>query len=48
MRIRLVHAEKGLTGVLLIESGNPPMDVPPTPEEVESVRASLSRNRRDS
>jgi hypothetical protein len=36
MRIRLVHAEKGVTGVLVIESGHPPMLVPPTSEDIES------------
>jgi hypothetical protein len=34
LRIRLVHAEKGVTGVLVIGSGNPPTLVPATPEEI--------------
>jgi hypothetical protein len=46
-RILFVDPQEGLTSVLLIGSGNTPMEVPPTPEEVESVWASLSRNRRD-
>jgi len=32
-RIHLVDPEKGLTGVLLLESDKPTMRVPPTPEE---------------
>ena len=42
-RILLVHPEKGLTGVLLIESDKPTASVPATPEEVERVRADLER-----
>jgi hypothetical protein len=44
-RILLVHPEKGLTGVLLIESDKPTTSVPATPEEVERVRADLERRR---
>lgn len=40
-RILLVHPEDGLTGVLLPESGKPTIDVPPTQDELESVRAAL-------
>ena len=45
IRIHLVHPEKGLTGVLLIESDKPITSVPATPEEVERVRADLERRR---
>jgi hypothetical protein len=44
-RIHLVDPEKGLTGVLLIESDKPTTSVPATPEEVERVRADLERRR---
>jgi hypothetical protein len=44
-RILLVHPEKGLTGVLVLESGKPTTRVPGTPEEVEEVRADLERRR---
>jgi hypothetical protein len=44
-RICLVHQEKGLTGVLLIESEKPTTSVPATPEEMERVRADLERRR---
>jgi uncharacterized hydantoinase/oxoprolinase family protein len=44
-RILLVQPEKGLTGVLLIDSGETTTSVPPTPEEVERVRADLERRR---
>ena len=44
-RVHLVHPEKGLTGVLLIESDKPTTSVPATPEEVERVRADLERRR---
>lgn len=44
-RIHLVDPEKGLTGVLLIESDQPTTSVPATPEEVERVRADLERRR---
>lgn len=36
LRIRLVNAQKGVSRVLLIESGMPPTFVAPTPEEIES------------
>jgi hypothetical protein len=45
IRILLVHPEKGCTGVLVLESGKPTIQVPPTPEEVEKVRADLDRRR---
>lgn len=41
VRILFVDPVEGLTSVLLLESDQPPVDVAPTPEEVESVRASL-------
>jgi len=44
-RIHFVDPEKGLTGVLLIESDKPTTSVPATPEEVERVRADLERRR---
>ena len=44
-RILLVHPEKGLSGVLLIESDKPTTSVPARPEEVERVRADLERRR---
>jgi hypothetical protein len=45
VRILLVHPEEGLTGVLLLQSGESTIEVPATPEEVESVRADLERRR---
>ena len=45
LRILLVHPEKGLTGVLLIDSDATTTSVPATPEEVERVRADLERRR---
>jgi hypothetical protein len=44
-RISLVDPEKGFTGALLLEYGKPTTRVPATPEEEESVRASLERHR---
>jgi hypothetical protein len=44
-RVHLVHPEKGLTGILVIESDKPTIEVPPTSEEVERVRADLERRR---
>jgi hypothetical protein len=44
-RMLLVHPEKGLTGVLLIDSDQSTTFVPATPEEVERVRADLERRR---
>ena len=44
-RIHLVSPEKGLTGVLLVESDKPITCVSATPEEVELVRADLERHR---
>jgi hypothetical protein len=40
-----VHPENGCTGALLIESGKPMTQVPPTPEDIEEVRADLERRR---
>ena len=45
LRIRLVNAQKGVTGVLLMEAGMPPTFVPPTSEEVESIQAYSSPGR---
>jgi hypothetical protein len=45
LRILFVHPEEGVTNVRIIESGKPDSDVPPTPEEVERVRADLERRR---
>jgi hypothetical protein len=44
-RILLVNPEDGLTGVLVLEADKPTTKVPPTPEEVERVRADLERRR---
>lgn len=44
-RIHLVDPEKGLTGVLVLESDKPTTHVPPTPEEIERVRAELEQRR---
>ena len=44
-RILLVHPEKGLTGVLVFETGKPTTKESGTPEEVERVRADLERRR---
>jgi hypothetical protein len=44
-RVCLVHPEKGVTGVLVIDGDKPALHVPPTPEEVEKVRADLERRR---
>jgi hypothetical protein len=46
-RILLVHPEKGLTGVLLIDSDQSTTSVPATLEEVDRVRADLERRRAD-
>jgi hypothetical protein len=45
IRVLLVHPEKGLTGVLVFGDDNSTTEVPPTPEEVERVRADLERRR---
>jgi hypothetical protein len=44
-RILLVDPEEGLTGVLVLEDDKPTTKVPPTPEEVERVRADLECRR---
>jgi hypothetical protein len=44
-RIHLVHREKGLTGVIVLESGKPNMHVLPTPEDEEWFRTDLERHR---
>ena len=41
VRIRLVHPEKGVTGVLLLETGKPLTRVSATQEDEESVRESF-------
>jgi hypothetical protein len=43
IRVRLV-GPAGVTSVLLFETDKPTMEVPPTAEEVEEVRASGSRS----
>ena len=45
IRIRLVRPEEGCTGVLLLEAGQPTIEVPPTPEDIEEVRADVERRR---
>ena len=45
IRILLVDAEKGLTGVLVLEADKPTTHVDPTPEEVERVRSGMERRR---
>jgi hypothetical protein len=45
IRVCLVHPENGATGVLVIDGDKPIQHVPPTPEEVEKVRADLERRR---
>ena len=45
IRVLLVHPEKGLTGVLVFETGKPTTKESGTPEEVERVRADLERRR---
>jgi hypothetical protein len=42
-RIHFVGPEKGLTGILVLESGKPGIHVEPTLQEVERVRADLER-----
>jgi hypothetical protein len=44
-RLIIVDPEKGATGAIVFETGKPSTIVPPTPEEVESVRADLDRRR---
>jgi len=39
IRIRLVDPEEGCTGVLLLEPGKPITQVPPTPVDIEEIRA---------
>jgi hypothetical protein len=45
VRLLLVDPQKGCTGVLVMETGKPHRKEPPTPEEVERVRADLERHR---
>jgi hypothetical protein len=45
IRVILVSPEEGATGVIVFETGKPDAFVPPTPEEVERVRADLDRRR---
>jgi Phage capsid-like protein len=44
-RVLLVHPENGVTGVLVIEGDKPTLHFPPTPAEVENVRADLESRR---
>jgi hypothetical protein len=46
IRVLLVDAEKGVTGVLLLDGAKPTMNVPPTAEEQASVREDLARRAR--
>ena len=39
IRVLLVHPANGVTGVLVFETGKPATKAPPTPEEIERVRA---------
>jgi hypothetical protein len=41
VRIHFVDPEKGLTEIMILESGKLTRIVQPTPEEEESIRASL-------
>jgi hypothetical protein len=43
IRVVPVNPEAGATGVLVFETGKPTTKVPPTPEEIERVRADLER-----
>ena len=45
VRILLVHPEAGCTGVIVMETGKPTIEVPPTQEDVERVRADLEHRR---
>jgi hypothetical protein len=45
VRLLLVDPQNGCTGVLVMETGKPNREEPPTPEEVERVRADLERHR---
>jgi hypothetical protein len=46
IRVLLVDAEKGVTGVLLLDGANPTTLVPATAEEEASVRNDLARRAR--
>jgi hypothetical protein len=46
IRVLLVDAEKGVTGVLLLDGRNPTTSVPATAEEEASVREDLARRAR--
>lgn len=43
IRVLLVDAEKGVTGVLLLDGANPTTSVRPTTQEEASVRHSMER-----
>jgi hypothetical protein len=45
INIVAVHPEKGATRVLVMETGKPNIERPPTPEEIERVRANMERRR---
>jgi hypothetical protein len=45
IRVIAVNPEKGATRVIVIETGKDNREEPPTPEEVEDVRADLERRR---
>ncbi len=42
-RILFIHPQEGVKKVLVMETGKPNIEVEPTPEEVEEVRADLER-----
>jgi hypothetical protein len=44
-RLLFVRPEKGCTGVFLLETGKPNVQVDPTPENVEWRRADLEQRR---
>jgi hypothetical protein len=46
IRVLLVDAQQGLTGVLLLDGANPTTSVPATAEEEASVREDLARRAR--
>jgi hypothetical protein len=45
IRVVTVDPEKGATRVIVIETGKPNREEPPTPEEAGDVRADLERRR---
>jgi hypothetical protein len=45
IRVHLVHPEEGLTNIIVFATGKPTIRLPPTPEEIERVRADLEQRR---